>query len=75
MWCWVTIIPLLLLKRYDHHGKAVVRGSKRAFLIIDMPFLTYQINSEDALRNAGRIIQETGAQGLKLEGEWKIAEL
>jgi len=57
-----------------HHGKAVVRGSKRAFVIIDMPFLTYQINSEDALRNAGRIIQETGAQGLKLEGGVEIAE-
>ncbi len=51
-----------------HHGKAVVRGSSSAFVIIDMPFLTYQVNSEEALRNAGRIIQETGAQGVKLEG-------
>lgn len=57
-----------------HHGKAVVRGSKQAFVIIDMPFLTYQINSEDALRNAGRTIQETGGQGVKLEGGVEISE-
>jgi 3-methyl-2-oxobutanoate hydroxymethyltransferase len=57
-----------------HHGKAVVRGSKRAFVVVDMPFLTYQVNSEDALRNAGKIIQETGAQGLKLEGGLEIVE-
>ncbi len=57
-----------------HHGKAVVRGSKRAFVIMDMPFLTYQVNSEEALRNAGRVIQQTGAQGVKLEGGIEIAE-
>ena len=57
-----------------HHGKAVVRGSKRSFIIIDMPFLTYQINKEEALRNAGRIIQETGSQGVKLEGGKEIIE-
>jgi 3-methyl-2-oxobutanoate hydroxymethyltransferase len=51
-----------------HHGRAVVRGSGHAFVIIDMPFLTYQINAEEALRNAGRIIQNTGAQAVKLEG-------
>lgn len=57
-----------------HHGKAVVRGSKRAFVVVDMPFLTYQISKEEALRNAGRIIQETGAQGVKLEGGREIIE-
>lgn len=57
-----------------HHGKAVVRGSKKSFVIVDMPFLTYQVNSEDALRNAGKIIQETGAQGVKLEGGLEIIE-
>ncbi len=55
-----------------HHGKAVVRGSKQAFVVVDMPFLTYHINSEDALRNAGKLIQETGAQGVKLEGGQEI---
>jgi len=51
-----------------HHGKAVVRGVKRAMVVIDMPFMTYQITKEDALRNAGRAIQETGAPAVKLEG-------
>lgn len=55
-----------------HHGKAVVRGSKRAFVIIDMPFLTYQISAKDALRNAGKIMQQTGAQGVKVEGGAEI---
>lgn len=57
-----------------HHGKAVVRGSKRAQVIIDMPFLTYQVNKEDALRNAGKIIQQTGAQAVKVEGGMEIIE-
>ena len=57
-----------------HHGKAVVRGSEKAFVVVDMPFLTYEINSDEALRNAGRIIQETGAQGVKLEGGLEIIE-
>lgn len=62
------------LEEMIHHGKAVVRGSKRAFVIIDLPFLTYQVNSEEALRNAGRTIQQTGAQGVKLEGGVEISE-
>ncbi len=57
-----------------HHGKAVVRGSKQAFVVIDMPFLTYHINPEEALRNAGKIIQATGAQGVKLEGGEEIIQ-
>ncbi len=57
-----------------HHSKAVVRGSERAFVIVDMPFLTYQVTVEDALRNAGRIIQSTGAQGVKLEGGGEVVE-
>jgi 3-methyl-2-oxobutanoate hydroxymethyltransferase len=57
-----------------HHGKAVTRGTQKAFVVIDMPFLTYEVNSEDALRNAGRIIQETGAQGVKLEGGLEIVQ-
>lgn len=55
-----------------HHSKAVVRGSKRAFVVVDMPFLTYHVNEEEALRNAGRIMQQTGAQGVKLEGGVEI---
>ncbi len=55
-----------------HHSKAVVRGSKRAFVVVDMPFLTYHVNEEEALRNAGRIMQQTGAQGVKVEGGVEI---
>jgi 3-methyl-2-oxobutanoate hydroxymethyltransferase len=51
-----------------HHARAVRRGVERALLVVDLPFLTYQVSREDALRNAGRVLQETGAQGVKLEG-------
>ncbi len=57
-----------------HHAKAVIRGSKRALVIIDMPFLTYQVTPEDALRNAGKAIQESGAQAVKVEGGLEILE-
>jgi 3-methyl-2-oxobutanoate hydroxymethyltransferase len=51
-----------------HHTKAVVRGAKNALVIGDMPFMTYQISDEEAIRNAGRFLQETGCQAVKLEG-------
>jgi 3-methyl-2-oxobutanoate hydroxymethyltransferase len=51
-----------------HHTKAVVRGVKRALVVADLPFLTYQTGPEDATRNAGRIIKEGGATAVKLEG-------
>jgi 3-methyl-2-oxobutanoate hydroxymethyltransferase len=51
-----------------HHARAVRRGVERALLVVDLPFLTYQVNREDALRNAGRVLQETGAAAVKLEG-------
>jgi 3-methyl-2-oxobutanoate hydroxymethyltransferase len=57
-----------------HHTKAVVRGTKHALIIGDMPFMTYQISVEDALRNAGRFLQEGGAQAIKLEGGETVAE-
>jgi len=57
-----------------HHTKAVVRGTKQAMVIGDMPFMTYHISLEDALRNAGRFIQEGGAQAVKLEGGVTVAE-
>ena len=57
-----------------HHTKAVVRGTKRAMVIGDMPFMTYHISIEDALRNAARFIQEGGAQAVKLEGGVTVAE-
>jgi 3-methyl-2-oxobutanoate hydroxymethyltransferase len=57
-----------------HHIKAVVRGTQKAMVIGDMPFMTYHISVEDALRNAARFIQEGGAQAVKLEGGVTVAE-
>lgn len=51
-----------------HHTRAVSRGSSRALIVADMPFLTYQISADEAIRNAGRLVQEGGAAAVKLEG-------
>lgn len=51
-----------------YHGKQVVRAVKSALVIVDMPFMSYQVSPADAVRNAGRIIKETGADAVKLEG-------
>ncbi|MFZ6031611.1 MAG: 3-methyl-2-oxobutanoate hydroxymethyltransferase [Chloroflexota bacterium] len=51
-----------------HHCKAVARGAKRPLLIGDMPFLSYQASTKDAVRNAGRFLQEGGMDAVKLEG-------
>lgn len=55
------------------HGSAVVRGSKRALIVVDMPFGTYEESPEVAFRNAARILQETGCGAVKLEGGRHIA--
>lgn len=57
-----------------HHCKAVARGSKNALLIGDLPFLSYQISIEDAVRNSGRMLQEAGMHAVKLEGGRERAE-
>jgi len=51
-----------------HHTRAVMRGASRALVVTDMPFLSYQVNVEEAVRNAGRLLQEGGASAVKLEG-------
>lgn len=51
-----------------HHAKAVARGAKAALLIGDMPFLSYQVSVPEAVRNAGRFLQEAGMDSVKLEG-------
>ncbi|MCW3100986.1 MAG: ketopantoate hydroxymethyltransferase [Chthonomonadaceae bacterium] len=56
-----------------HHAKAVCRGVRHALALVDMPFLSYQISPEEALRNAGHILKETGAMAVKLEGGTAIA--
>ena len=57
-----------------HHTKAVVRGTKKALVVGDMPFMTYHTSVEEALKNAARFIQEAGAQAIKLEGGVTVAE-
>lgn len=56
------------------HGQAVMRGAAQACVIVDMPFGSYQESKEQAYRNAVRILQETGCDGIKLEGGAEMAE-
>jgi 3-methyl-2-oxobutanoate hydroxymethyltransferase len=57
-----------------HHTKAVSRGARRALIVADMPFLTYRITVPETIRNAGRLIQEGGANAVKIEGGQPVAE-
>ena len=61
------------LEQMIYHTTMVVRGTERAFVVCDMPFLTYQISPEDALRSCGRVMKETGCQSVKIEGGEGIA--
>jgi len=51
-----------------HHAKPVVKGAPNTHIVADMPFMSYQVSIEDAIRNAGRLIKESGADSVKLEG-------
>jgi 3-methyl-2-oxobutanoate hydroxymethyltransferase len=62
-----TTIPVTL-DAMVHHASAVSRGARRALVVADMPFLSYRITEADALRGAGRLLQEGGAAAVKLEG-------
>jgi 3-methyl-2-oxobutanoate hydroxymethyltransferase len=62
------------LEEILYHTRIVARARKRALLIADMPFLTYQVSAEEALRNAGRLLKEGGAEAVKLEGGLAVAE-
>jgi 3-methyl-2-oxobutanoate hydroxymethyltransferase len=55
-----------------HHTQAVSRSKPRAMVVGDLPFMSYQVTPEDALRNAGRLLQEAGAEAVKLEGGQKV---
>ncbi len=57
-----------------HHTKTVARGTKEALVVTDMPFMSYQIDPSQAMANAGRLLQEGGAQSVKLEGGRQMAE-
>jgi 3-methyl-2-oxobutanoate hydroxymethyltransferase len=62
-----TTLPVTL-DAMVHHTRAVSRGAERALVVADMPFLTYQVTVTEAVRNAGRLLQEGGAAAVKLEG-------
>ena len=68
-----TTLPVTL-DEMIYHGRIVARAVEHALVIVDMPFMSYQTCPEDAVRNAGRIIKETGADAVKLEGGKHQAE-
>jgi 3-methyl-2-oxobutanoate hydroxymethyltransferase len=57
-----------------HHTRAVTRAKPSAMVVGDMPFMSYQVSTEQAVMNAGRLVQEGGADGIKLEGGARVAE-
>lgn len=57
-----------------HHSKAVARSAKRAMVVGDMPFMSYQVSAEKALENAGRFLKEANTQAIKLEGGLEVAD-
>lgn len=69
----VTTLPVTL-EDIIYHASAVKRAVKNALIVVDMPFMTYQNNEEEAVRNAGRIMKEVGAGAVKLEGGAYIAD-
>lgn len=68
-----TTLPVTL-DQMIYHGEMVVRAVKRALVIVDLPFMSFQVSDEEALRNAGRVIKETGASAVKLESGVRQAE-
>lgn len=68
-----TTVPITL-NEMIYHASAVVRAAKRALVIVDLPFGTYQGDSSDALKAAVRVMKESGAHGLKVEGGIEISE-
>ena len=68
-----TTIPVTL-EEMIYHSKIVRRAVKRALVVVDMPFMTYQVDAQETLRNAGRILKETRASAVKVEGGKAIVE-
>ncbi len=62
-----TTIPVTL-DDMIHHARAVRRGAPTSFVVVDLPFMSYQVSAREALRSAGRVLKETGAEAVKLEG-------
>lgn len=68
-----TTLPVTM-DEMIYHTKAVTRGVQRAMVIVDMPFMSYQLSTDEAFRNAGRIMKETLGGGVKIEGGRQVAE-
>lgn len=68
-----TTLPVTL-DEMIYHTKAVTKGVERAMVVVDMPFMSYQTNVDEGFRNAGRIMKETSAGGVKLEGGERVAD-
>jgi 3-methyl-2-oxobutanoate hydroxymethyltransferase len=68
-----TALPVTL-GQIAYHTKCVVRGAQRALVVSDMPFLSYQVSPDQAVRNAGRLVKKAGAHAVKLEGGQRMAE-
>ena len=66
-----TTLPVTL-EEMLFHAKAVRRGVKQALMVVDLPFMTYQESHEQAMHTAGRVLKETGAQAVKLEGGYPL---
>ncbi|MGH7466409.1 MAG: 3-methyl-2-oxobutanoate hydroxymethyltransferase [Longimicrobiales bacterium] len=64
---YASTLPVTL-EEMIHHAAAVRRAVHRALLVVDLPFLTFQISAPETVRNAGRVLKETGAQAVKMEG-------
>jgi 3-methyl-2-oxobutanoate hydroxymethyltransferase len=69
-----TTLPVTMEQMLDRTA-SVVRAAKRSLVIADMPFLSYQVNDDEAVRNAGRFLKEAGAHAVKLEGGSRVAGL
>jgi len=70
---FTTTLPVTMDMMIAHTG-AVVRGSEKALVVADMPFMSYQVSLEEAVRNAGRMVKEGGAEAVKLEGGRNVAD-
>ncbi len=68
-----TTLPVTM-DEMIYHTKAVTKGVKRAMIVVDMPFMSYQLGADDGFRNAGRILKETHAAAVKLEGGKRVAQ-
>jgi 3-methyl-2-oxobutanoate hydroxymethyltransferase len=68
-----TTLPVTM-DEMIYHTKAVIKGVDRAMVVVDLPFMSYQLSVDEGFRNAGRIMKETSASGVKLEGGERVAE-